>query len=118
MAAHGTAVWHAQSLVTTERGDQQRLSQPLHVFQQTGPGATLDAVATGKGGEGRMRDSAARIGREHGDPVSRMEHSPAINDEDAFVQEALRLRTQGGPGGNTYNRINSPGESILRELGF
>ena len=45
--------------------------------------------------------------------------TPAANDVDAFVQEALRIRRDGGiKNPNNLNRINSPGEKILRDLGL
>ena len=53
-------------------------------------------------------------------PGSRLRRQPGLptNDTDSFIQEALLLRAYGGPDGRTCNRINSPGESILKELDF
>jgi hypothetical protein len=79
---------------------------------------TSGKTYTGKGPIERMNESAARIAKQYNDPIMHQDWTPAANWEDAFVQEALRLRAHGGPGGNTYNIINSPGESILDELGI
>jgi hypothetical protein len=65
-----------------------------------------------------MDQPAAEKAKLYKDPVVNQEWTPAANADDAFVQEELRLRADGGPGGNTYNIINSPGKSILEELGF
>jgi hypothetical protein len=73
---------------------------------------------SGKGPPTRMDFSAAEKAAAYQDPVVAKDWTAAASDEDAFVQEALRIRANGGPGGNTYNKINSPGESILNDLGL
>ena len=48
-----------------------------------------------------------------------VEWSPAATEKDAFIDEAKRIRQDGGVGvkyGN-YNMINSPGEKFLRQNG-
>jgi hypothetical protein len=65
-----------------------------------------------------MNQSAAEKARLYNDPAVHRDWTPAANWDDALVQEALRIRANGGPGGNTYNLINSPGESILGDLGI
>lgn len=55
---------------------------------------------------------------QYSDPLVGQDWTAAASDADAFVQEALRIRRYGGPGGKTYNKINSPGESILHDLGI
>jgi hypothetical protein len=71
----------------------------------------------GKGGEGRMRESAAEKAKEHGDPVVSSKHTPTGNQREAFKEEARRIEADGGPGQGNYNRINSPGTKLLDKDG-
>lgn len=73
-------------------------------------------VYVGKGDASRAADSARRIANEYDDPLVKTDWSPAANDTDSFIQEEYRMRAADGPGGNTYNKINSPGNKILRDL--
>ena len=52
------------------------------------------------------------------DPHVSTDHKSAANDREAFKDEARRIRSGGGidPEKN-YNKINSPGERMLREDG-
>ena len=75
-------------------------------------------VYVGKGDAARAAESAAEKVAAYNDPLIKTDWTPANGDVDSFVQEALRLRAAGGPGGNTYNKINSPGEKILRAFGL
>jgi len=67
---------------------------------------------SGKGGQSRMNKSAAQKAKEYGDPVVAQEHAPAPNTDQAFIDEQNRIESNGGPGGNTYNKINSPGKKL------
>lgn len=54
----------------------------------------------------------------YGDRAVSAEWTPSATERDAFIDEARRIREDGGIGkdhGN-YNKINSPGEKILREF--
>ena len=44
------------------------------------------------------------------------EWTPASSEKEAFMQEAERIRKDGGVGEDhkNYNKINSPGEKMLR----
>jgi hypothetical protein len=59
-----------------------------------------------------MRKSAAAKAAEHNDPVVEQDHTPADSDTQSFIDEQARIEGNGGPGGNTYNRINSPGKRL------
>jgi len=67
----------------------------------------------GKGGTSRARQSARDHSREYSDPVEVIAHKSAGNDADAFAKEHEWLTKMGGPGpgGKTYNKINSPGKN-------
>jgi len=89
----------------------------MQVLVHNGDGAYTITFASGKqyagkGDASRAADSAARISAETGDPVVSTQWSPANGSTDSFVQEEMRMRAAGGPGGNTYNKINSPGNKI------
>jgi hypothetical protein len=69
----------------------------------------------GKGPEGRMKESAKRIEKNHKDPVVKQDFKPAKNNREAFKDEARRIRKDGGvKNKNNYNKINSPGEKYLK----
>ena len=64
----------------------------------------------GKGGTKRARQFARRHSREHNDPITKIEHFPADNDNDAFDIEATFLKELGGKMSLfNYNRVNSLG---------
>jgi len=69
----------------------------------------------GKGGTARARKSARRMSRKHRDRVMSIQHSPASSNKRAFQDEARRLAKDGGPGGNNYNQIESPGLRMLED---
>ena len=71
----------------------------------------------GKGPKSRMERSIKEKFELYGDRAISSDWSPAATERDAFIDEALRIRGDGGVGmeyGN-YNKINSPGEKLLRE---
>lgn len=70
----------------------------------------------GKGPESRMEQSAKQKSTEHSDKVVKKEWTPASSEKEAFMQEAERIRKDGGVGEDhkNYNKINSPGEKMLR----
>jgi RHS repeat-associated protein len=72
-------------------------------------------VYVGKGDADRAAQSGKRITDRYNDPLVHTDWTPANGTADSFAQEANRMRQEGGPGGNTYNEINSPGEKILQE---
>ena len=84
----------------------------------------------GKGDQARSQRSGRRTARETNDPHVATEFYPAeagkgmstskkaLLNESAFMDEARRIRAEGGVhGGNLYNKINSPGERMLRARG-
>jgi hypothetical protein len=94
----------------------------LHVLVHNGDGSYTITFASGKqyvgkGDMSRMADSAARINAQTGDRVVSTQWTPANGTADSFVQEEMRMRTSGGPQGNTYNQINSPGNKIAAASG-
>ncbi len=71
----------------------------------------------GKGGQARMRQSA----RNHFNPKNgeiKYDWTPAANDEDAFIQEAIRIRNHNFDLFEKLNLINSPGENYLQRYGY
>jgi len=70
----------------------------------------------GKGQEGRANDSAKRVSGEHSDTAKKVEWKPAANDKEGFKAEARRIRGDGGvENSGNYNKINSPGEKLLKK---
>ncbi len=70
----------------------------------------------GKGREGRANESAKRVSGEQSDPARTVEWKPAANDAAAFKAEARRIRADGGiENSGNYNKINSPGEKLLKK---
>ena len=70
----------------------------------------------GKGPESRMQQSAREKSKLYSDPVVAKDWTPSPTEKDAFIDEAQRIRNDGGLGikfGN-YNKINSPGEKYLQ----
>jgi hypothetical protein len=93
-----------------------------HVLVHNGDGSYTITFASGKqyvgkGDLSRAADSAARISAQTGDRVVSTQWSPANGTTDSFVQEEMRMRSAGGPGGSTYNQINSPGNNIAAANG-
>ena len=74
-------------------------------------------VYVGKGDAARAAQSAGEKASLYKDPLARTDWTPAANDEDSFLQEEFRMRAEGGPGGNTYNIRNSPGNKTARGYG-
>jgi len=73
----------------------------------------------GKGSEARARTSAAEKARQYNDPLDHTDWKPANNSREAFKDEAIRIRNDGGvKNPNNYNKINSPGEKYLKEDGL
>lgn len=72
----------------------------------------------GKGSETRMNQSAKQIEKQYGDTPVKMDYSLAPNQQQAFKDEANRIRNDGGvKNPNNYNKINSPGEKYLKQDG-
>lgn len=68
-------------------------------------------VYVGKGPKSRMEQSAKYRADENNDIVVSKEWEPANSNEDAFIDEYLKLKEYGGPkSSNTYNKIQSPGK--------
>ncbi|WP_426448479.1 polymorphic toxin-type HINT domain-containing protein [Paenibacillus sp. S-38] len=72
-------------------------------------------VYHGKGPISRMDQSAKERSLANNDPVITKVFTPAANVREALMEEARRIRDDGGPGKGNYNRINSPGKKILEE---
>ena len=69
----------------------------------------------GKGPTSRMEQSAREKAKEYADPVVNMDWPPSPTQKDAFIDEAKRIRADGGvKNPNNYNKINSPGEKYLK----
>ena len=71
----------------------------------------------GKGDATRAAESAVEKALKFNDPLVKTNWTPANGTADSFVQEEMRLRVAGGPRGNTYNKINSPGNMIASGSG-
>lgn len=65
-----------------------------------------------------MEQSAKQKAKEYTDPVVSKEWRPASNNNEAFMDEAKRIRGDKGGGleHENYNKINSSGEKTLQEL--
>jgi len=62
-----------------------------------------------------MEQSAKYSADEKNDIVVSKEWEPANSNEDAFIDEYLKLKEYGGPkSSNTYNKIQSPGKIITK----
>ena len=73
----------------------------------------------GKGPQSRMEQSARLQSKRNTDKVVSKDWTPSASEADAFMDEARRMRKEEGIGekyGN-YNRINSPGEKMLKQKG-
>ena len=123
MQAAGAKIMQAQGVGTTPI----RLSNVASTVKQTavrmwnedegGLGSYTNTHASGttysgKGGVERMDASARRIANTKGDPVVGQDHSPAATSKESFIDEQNRIDANGGPGGKTYNKINSPGKKL------
>ncbi|GJM17949.1 MAG: hypothetical protein DHS20C14_01620 [Phycisphaeraceae bacterium] len=72
----------------------------------------------GKGPKKRMRRSAREKSEAYDDPVIDQQFTPAPNNQEALMDEARAIREAGGVDNpNLYNKINSPGEKLLRQNG-
>ena len=70
----------------------------------------------GKGGEQRMRQSAREKANKFNDQPVSFDWTPADNTKEAFIQEAVRIENDGGPGNiKNYNQINSPGYKYIKQ---
>lgn len=69
----------------------------------------------GKGPVSRMKQSDKQHSVDNNDPVVSYDCTPSKSNFDAFVDEAQRIRRDGGIKGNNYNKINSPGEKYLKK---
>ncbi len=71
----------------------------------------------GKGDRKRARDSARERAKKHGTEFDDdgIDWTPAANDHESFLDEAKRIRGDGGigPDFGNFNEINSPGEKYL-----
>jgi RHS repeat-associated protein len=90
---------------------------PNPVQQQQGNGSYVNTHQSGKqyigkGDASRMEQSAAEKATQYGDPVISKEYTPAPDAKQSFINEQNALEAAGGPGGNTYNKINSPGKKM------
>ena len=99
------------------KGARQWRRQEQQVQQQQGNGSYTNRhesgkTYSGKGDETRMKDSAKRIESQHNDPVVSQEPKPAADTKQSFIDEQNQIEANGGPGGNTYNKINSPGKKL------
>jgi RHS repeat-associated protein len=99
------------------RSGPVRVTRPQQYQQQQGNGSYTNTHQSGKTysgkGEGsRMNKSAARIANKHSDPVVDKDYSSAPDATQSFIDEQCRVEANGGPGGNTYNKINSPGKKL------
>jgi len=71
----------------------------------------------GKGPPSRARTTANQIAKEHNDPLVDTDWKPAANDQEAFIDEAWRIRNDGGVDNPyNYNKINSPGHKFIKHL--
>ena len=69
----------------------------------------------GKGPESRMQQSAREKSKVYSDPVVAKDWTPSPTEKDAFIDEAKRIRNDGGVKNiSNYNKINSPGEKYLK----
>ena len=69
----------------------------------------------GKGPVSRMEQSAREKSKKFSDPVVSKDWVPSPTERDAFIDEAKRIRDDGGVKSPTnYNLINSPGEKFLK----
>ncbi|MCR5213351.1 MAG: DUF6531 domain-containing protein [Eubacterium sp.] len=65
----------------------------------------------GKGSQARMEQSAKYRSKINNDPVVNKVWEPAASNDDAFIDEYLKLKEIGGPKDpNNYNVIESPGK--------
>jgi hypothetical protein len=101
----------------TDAAPTRTVVQQQQVQQPQGNGSYTNThqsgkTYSGKGDQDRMNDSAARIARQHNDPVTSQSHTPAPDTKQSFIDEQDRIDATGGPGGNTYNKINSPGKKL------
>ena len=70
----------------------------------------------GKGTVARAGESAEEKLVTYADEPVSVDWEPAVSQREAFKAEARRIRTGGGvENPNNYNKINSPGEKLLRE---
>lgn len=70
----------------------------------------------GKGPESRADASSDRVGKANNDTASNVDWKPATDTKEAFKDEARRIRNDGGvKNPDNYNKINSPGEKLLKE---
>ena len=65
----------------------------------------------GKGGPKRAAQSAREVAERTGDPVARTVWEPAIDETQAFIDEARKIEQRGGID-NLHNQINSPGKKM------
>ena len=67
----------------------------------------------GKGSEARMNVSARTHAAQYGDKVVSATWTPASDTTNAFVDEYFKMAVRGVNNANTYNKIWSPGRSIV-----
>ncbi len=59
-----------------------------------------------------MEKSALEKATQYNDPAKSKDWTSALNDREAFKDEYIRLKNDGGPGSPTnYNKIESPGKN-------
>ena len=71
----------------------------------------------GVGDEKRMMQSANQKSLEYSDPIKSPNYTKTANRAEAYKLEAKGIDKSGGrmrDGGNTYNKINSPGKKLLK----
>lgn len=70
----------------------------------------------GKGPKSRMEQSAKEKSKKYKTKVKSKDWTPAANDEDAFIDEYLRMEKDGGyNSNNNYNIRQSPGKKYYEE---
>jgi hypothetical protein len=116
-AAASEAQAEVEAEAEAEAPSQPGDMDPSYPQHEQGTGSYTNTHASGKtydgkGGTDRMADSAKRIGDEYDDPVQTQVHRPAVDNKQSFIDEQNNLEAHGGPGGNTYNKINSPGKKL------
>ena len=90
-------------------------------FSESGVGSYTNTHASGvqyhgKGSPKRAEQSAKEKEAEYNDPIVDQDFKYAKDDREAFKDEAVRIREDGGIANpNNYNKINSPGEKYLIE---
>ena len=108
---------------STGQGSTSSVATPASAKSSTGSYTNSHAsgkVYHGKGSRARSQISGRTKAKEYNDPHVATDWKPASSDRQAFMDEAMRIRSNKGGinSPDNYNKINSPGEKMLRELGL